>query len=133
MGRVTQKIIPMSANSKFVVSAGRDPRDMPVVAGDGEVVGKISDMWVDEPEQLVRYLEIELGKKYGDGSRLVPMTLAKIHKDKVAIKSIFGEHFNDVPKHSSKNQVTLLEEDKISAYYAGGNMYASKNRFEPLT
>jgi photosynthetic reaction center H subunit len=106
---------------------------MPVVAGDGEVVGKISDMWVDEPEQLVRYLEIELGKKYGDGSRLVPMTLAKIHKDKVAIKSIFGEHFNDVPKHSSKNQVTLLEEDKISAYYAGGNMYASQSRFEPLT
>ena len=125
-------ILP-TADSKFVVSAGRDPRDMPVVAGDGEVVGKISDMWVDEPEQLVRYLEIELGKKYGDGSRLVPMTLAKIHKDKVAIKSIFGEHFNDVPKHSSKNQVTLLEEDKISAYYAGGNMYASKSRFEPLT
>jgi photosynthetic reaction center H subunit len=47
------------------------------------------------------------------------MTLAKIHKDRVVIKSIFGEHFNDVPKHSSKNQVTLLEEDKISAYYAG--------------
>mgnify|MGYP005746935561 FL=1 len=54
------KIIPMSANSKFFVGAGRDPRDLPVVAGDGEVVGKISDMWIDEPEQLVRYLEIEL-------------------------------------------------------------------------
>ena len=84
-------------------------------------------------EQLVRYLEIELDTNYGSGSRLAPMTLARIHKDRVAIKSIFGEHFNDVPKHSSKNQVTLLEEDKISAYYAGGNMYASKNRFEPLT
>ena len=132
-GHGHRKIIPMSANSKFVVSAGRDPRDLPAVAGDGEVVGKISDMWVDEPEQLVRYLEIELGANYGGGSRLVPMTLARIHKDRVAIKSIFGEHFNDVPKHSSKNQVTLLEEDKISAYYAGGNMYASKKRSDPLT
>ena len=90
-------------------------------------------MWVDEPEQLVRYLEIELDDNYGKGSRLVPMTLARIHKDRVAIKSIFGEHFNDVPKHSSKNQVTLLEEDKICAYYAGGNLYASKKRSEPLT
>ncbi len=125
------KIIPMSANSKFFVGAGRDPRDLPVVAGDGEVVGKISDMWIDEPEQLVRYLEIELDMKHGEGSRLVPMTLARIHKDRVAIKSIFGKHFNDVPKHSSKNQVTLLEEDKISAYYAGGHLYASEERFEP--
>ena len=121
----------MSANSKFFVGAGRDPRDLPVVAGDGEVVGKISDMWIDEPEQLVRYLEIELDMKHGEGSRLVPMTLARIHKDRVPIKSIFGKHFNDVPKHSSKNQVTLLEEDKISAYYAGGHLYASEERFEP--
>jgi len=33
---------------------------LPVVAGDGKIVGMINDMWVDEPEQLVRYLELEL-------------------------------------------------------------------------
>ena len=34
------KIIPMSANGQFSVSSGRDPRDLPVEAGDGAIVGK---------------------------------------------------------------------------------------------
>jgi photosynthetic reaction center H subunit len=59
------------------------------------------------------------------------MTLARIHSNRVAIKSIFGKHFNDVPKHKAVNQVTLLEEDKISAYYAGGTLYASAERQNP--
>ena len=88
-------------------------------------------MWVDEPEQLVRYLEIELSPNYGDGTRLVPMTLARVRSDRVTVKSIFGSHFGDVPKHKSPNQVTLLEEEKISAYYAGGTLYASSKRLEP--
>ncbi len=125
------KIIPLSGSDKFFVAAGRDPRGLPVMAGDGEIVGRICDMWVDEPEQLVRYLEIELDAATGEGTRLVPMTLARIHSNRVAIKSIFGKHFNDVPKHKSDNQVTLLEEEKISAYYAGGTLYASSARFEP--
>ena len=52
--------MPMSQAAGFSVSAGRDPRGLPVQAGDLEVVGRVSDMWVDAPEQLVRYLEIEL-------------------------------------------------------------------------
>jgi photosynthetic reaction center H subunit len=59
------------------------------------------------------------------------MTLARIHANRVAVKSIFGKHFNDVPRHRNANQVTLLEEDKISAYYGGGTLYASAERQEP--
>lgn len=125
------KIIPLSGSDKFFVAAGRDPRGLPVVAGDGEIVGRISDMWVDEPEQLVRYLEIELDPAKGDGTRLVPMSLARIRSNQVSVKSIFAKHFNDVPMHKSGNQVTLLEEEKISAYYAGGTLYASSSRLEP--
>ena len=125
------KIIPMSASGQFSVSGGRDPRNLPVEAGDGTIVGKIADMWVDEPEQLVRYLEIELSPAHGDGTCLVPMTLARVRSDRVTVKSIFGSHFGDVPKHKSPNQVTLLEEEKISAYYGGGTLYASSERFEP--
>ena len=125
------KIIPMSRSEKFFVAAGRDPRGLPVVAGDGKIVGMINDMWVDEPEQLVRYLELELEPALGNGSRLVPMTMARIHSNRVVIKSIFAEHFNDVPAHRSENQITMLEEEKISAYYAGGTLYASSARLEP--
>lgn len=130
-GHGHQKIVPMSAATQFTVSAGRDPRGLPVVAGDGETVGEVVDMWVDEPEQLVRYLEIALDPAHGGGRRLAPMPLATIHSDKVRIRSIFGKHFAGVPKLASPHQVTLLEEDKISGYYAGGKLYASEARFDP--
>ena len=126
------KIIPMVATENFFVSAGRDPRGLPVVAGDKATVGKISDMWIDEAEQMVRYLEIELDPSAGEGKRLVPLNLARIHSDRVAVRSIYGEHFNNVPRHASDRQVTLLEEEKISAYYGGGTLYADKMRSEPL-
>jgi len=57
------KIQPMSKLSDFHVSAGMDPRGKPVVTGDGEVVGRVTDMWVDVPEQMVRYLTMADGQK----------------------------------------------------------------------
>jgi photosynthetic reaction center H subunit len=130
-GKGHPKIVPMKGLESFRVSAGRDPRGLPVQAGDGEVVGRIDDMWVDEPEQLVRYLSIELNEDIGGGTRLVPVPLTKIKADRVQIQSIFKEHFAGVPTTKSATQVTLLEEDKISAYYAGGKLYASAERLEP--
>ena len=125
------KIVPMSANDSFRHAAGTDPRGLPVVAGDGAVVGTICDMWIDEPEQLVRYLEIELDPKWGSGKRLVPLTMARIWGSKVKINSIYGKHFATVPTIAAANQVTLLEEEKISAYYGGGHLYADISRQEP--
>lgn len=125
------KIVPMGATDGYRVSAGRDPRGLPVEAGDGEVVGDISDMWLDAPEQLVRYLSIELDADHGGGIRLVPIHYCKIKSDRVKINAIFGKHFANVPVTKSPNQVTLLEEEKISAYYAGGILYASQERLEP--
>jgi photosynthetic reaction center H subunit len=125
------KIVPMSTVEAFGVAAGRDPRGLPVMAGDGEIVGAISDLWIDEPEQLVRFLEISLDPAFGEGKRLVPMTLAVIKRDRVKIHSIYGKHFANVPKTKSATQVTLLEEDKIAGYYAGGKLYADESRLEP--
>ena len=116
---------PMALAQAFGVSAGRDPRGLPVQANDTEVVGRISDMWVDAPEQLVRYLEIHLnsGQK-----RLVPMPMVKIKSDRVKINSISSDLFDGVPTTKSATEVTMLEEEKISAYYAGGTMYAAHKR-----
>lgn len=127
------KIQPMSAIPGYQVSAGRDPRGLPVQAADGAIVGKISDMWVDVPEQLVRYLEIDLEPEFGGGKRLVPMTLAWIGwiKPVVAIHSLYGKHFAGVPTTKSATQVTKLEEEKISTYYGGGKLYADEGRLEP--
>lgn len=124
------KIIPMSANDSFRFATGRDPRGLPLMSGDGEVVGKVVDIWIDEPEQLVRYLEYTLDAKWGTGNRLVPLTLARIKSDRVVVRTLYGKHFATVPQHASATQVTMLEEEKISGYYGGGVLYTGK-RQEP--
>ncbi len=124
-GHGHNKLMPMASAPAFGVSAGRDPRGLPVQANDNEVVGRSSDMWVDAPEQLVRYLEIDLNT---GGKRLVPMPMVKIWKDRVRINSLSSDLFAGVPTTRSATEVTLLEEDKISAYYAGGTLYAADKR-----
>ena len=101
------------------------PRGMNVVSADKKVVGTISDLWVDVPEQLVRYLEVELKDK---SSCLLPMPLALIKGDGVHVDSLFGKHFPKVPRTKAQTKVTMLEEEKISAYYSGGKLYASYDR-----
>jgi len=123
------KIVPLGHATDFFVSAGIDPRGMPVISGDRMKVGKVSDMWIDEPEHLVRYLEIDLDS--GAGRRLVPMGMARIWFGKVLVQSIYADHFGDVPVTASSEWITLLEEERICAYYGGGYLYASKHRFEP--
>ncbi len=125
------KIVPLAATEHMQVVAGRDPRGLPVVSGDNKIVGTVTDMWVDEPEQLVRFLEYELAEGFGAGKRLVPVTLSRIRSDRVRIRSLFAHQFAAVPAHASPRQVTLLEEDKIAGYYAGGTLYASEARLEP--
>ncbi|MEO0361528.1 MAG: photosynthetic reaction center subunit H, partial [Pseudomonadota bacterium] len=125
------KIVPMSGSSEFEVTAGADPRGLPVVAGDMEEVGEVTDMWIDAPEQLVRYLEFTLDADHGGGKRLVPIQLAKIGMTGVKIDSIYAKHFANVPTTASAGEVTMLEEEKICAYYAGGKLYAAADRLEP--
>ena len=48
------------------------------------------------------------------------------------MKSIFSKHFPDVPKPRAADRITLLEEDKVMAYYAGGYRYAEPSRNEPF-
>lgn len=47
-GKGHPKIVPMREIPDFSVSAGRDPRGLPVEAGDGVVVGTVVEMWIDE-------------------------------------------------------------------------------------
>lgn len=123
------KIVPMALAKGFHVSAGRDPRGLPVQAADMEVVGRVTELWVDVPEQMVRYLEIELnsGKK-----KIVPMTLARIWADRVRVMAIASDSFENIPALKSQTEITKLEEDKVSAYVAGGWLYDADKRSGPF-
>ncbi|TRD22586.1 photosynthetic reaction center subunit H [Palleronia caenipelagi] len=115
------KIEPMRKNEAFFISAGHDPRGMPVVCCDDHVVGEVVDLWIDKPEQLIRYLEIEL--ENGGGRRLAPMQLVRVKSRYVDIRTLNTERMAQVPRTASDSQITLLEEEKITAFYGGGEMY----------
>ncbi|MCB6176801.1 photosynthetic reaction center subunit H [Rhodobacter sp. Har01] len=123
------KIVPMALAKGFNVTAGRDPRGLPVQAADMEVVGRVTELWVDVPEQMVRYLEIELnsGKK-----KIVPLTLARIWADRVRVMGIASDSFENIPALKSSTEITKLEEDKVSAYVAGGWLYDAEKRKGPF-
>jgi photosynthetic reaction center H subunit len=125
----TPRIIPMRVAKGWSVD-GRDPNPigLPVLGADGVQGGTVVDVWVDQGEPQIRYLELD-----ASGRRiLLPITLARVGKDSVAVKSILGSQFANVPGLSNPEQVTLQEEDRITAYYGSGHLYATAERSEPL-
>jgi photosynthetic reaction center H subunit len=125
-------IVPMRTTGQMHVAGGDpDPRGMGVYGADGELGGTVSDLWVDRAEPQIRYLEVEVA---GGRRVLLPITFAKfkVGKGRVNVKSILASQFATVPALKNPDRVTLLEEDKITAYYAGGHLYATPARAEPL-
>jgi len=123
------RIVPLRVDSDHKVnSRDPDPRGCAVIACDGKQGGTVTDLWVDRAEPLFRYAEVDVG----DGTRLLPMTMARVSKDgTVQVKSIRSDQFIQVPKITNPDQVTLQEEDKITAFYGGGTLYATPERKEP--
>ncbi|MEL7344059.1 MAG: photosynthetic reaction center subunit H, partial [Pseudomonadota bacterium] len=65
-----------------------------------------------------------LEDEHGSGSRLVPITMAKVKERWVKVRSLNSPHFDGVPKAASNKQITKLEEEKICGWYAGGTLYS---------
>lgn len=122
-GHGNPKIKPMAENDSFFVSAGRDPRGLRVVCRDDQVVGTVTDMWIDEAEQMVRYVEFEIEDGHGMGTRLAPITMVRIKDRYVDITSLDSDQIDGIPAIKGGGEVTLLEEEKIMAWFAGGLLY----------
>lgn len=126
------RIVPLRATSDFhVASQDPDPRGMSVIGCDNEVAGSVTDVWVDRAEPKILYFEVKLA----DGSKnvLLPFNFSRIYADKKQIKvnSITSRHFANVPGIKNPDQVTSLEEEKITSYYGSGHLYATASRQEP--
>lgn len=130
------RIVPMRLAKDFHVAPGdADLRGMKVVGDDGAMVGTVAELWVDISETTIRYLEVALAKADGTEPHvLLPITMADIDADTrmISVDSLHGAQFIDVPRLKSSDSVTLLEEERIMAYYGGGTLYATPNRQEPL-
>lgn len=126
------KIVPMRIATTFsIAEQDPDPRGMPVIGADHNEAGRVKEVWVDRSEIMIRYLEVDL--KSG-GSVMLPWNFCRVDRAmrRIKVKSILSTQFADVPKIASPDRITLLEEDKVCAYYGGGHLYALPSRSEPL-
>ena len=128
-----KRVVPLRTLPDFSVDhRDADPRGMPVFAGDGRKVGPVVDLWVDRAEPQIYYLEVE--RAAGDRV-LVPFGFAELRKGRdaqVRVVALYAEHFANIPRLKSPDEITLLEEDKICGYFAGGMLYADSARQEPV-
>lgn len=138
------RIVPIGASHEIEIAAqDRDPVGLPVYGGDKKKAGVISDVWVDQAEHLIRYVEVTTnsGKKV-----LAPMAFVAVQgkswlggitplvddqTELADIEALTSEQFDSVPGIATEGQITRLEEDKIQAFYGGGYVYGSPERAEP--
>lgn len=128
-------IVPLRVASGFSIAAGDpDPREMPVIAADGVTAGTVREVWVDRAEPQIRYLEVQLLPAVGTHTVLLPIGYARINKRRrcVQVVSIVAQQFAHVPAIANTDEITLLEEDRITGYYAGGHLYATPARLGPI-
>jgi len=126
------RIVPMRVDASYSLATEEpDPRGYTVVGADGVPGGVVADIWVDRTEMLARYFEVAT---LNSRRVLLPLPMCDVQHDgkKIVVELVYGAHFADVPGTKSPDQVTLLEEDQISAYYGGGLLYAAPERAEPV-
>jgi photosynthetic reaction center H subunit len=138
------KIVPLRVATDYWVAKGDpDPRGFTAVGADGQAAGVVVDIWVDRLEFLIRYLEVELTASSGTGLSVVgaagkrvllPMAMAVVRGGRgiVKVDAILGSQFAGVPTLENPDQITLLEEEQVCAYYGAGYLYATPQRSEPL-
>lgn len=138
------RIVPMRVATDFhVAHEDPDPRGLDVKGMDGAVAGTVVDLWVDRSEPCLRYVEVELTS---GGRRLLPVPFLRVPRPEgflpfmsdskaashVQIHVLKAADFTGIPQTKSPDSVTLLEEDKISAYFGAGSLWNSDLRFGPL-
>jgi photosynthetic reaction center H subunit len=127
------KIVPLRAAPGFSLHP-RDPNPigMPVVGLDGKEGGIVREAWVDVSELMLRYLEVEVHSNGRIVLLPIPFTKVDTRRGVIRVGAIASYHFMDVPATESPDSITLLEEDRISAYYAAGFLYATPDRLGPV-
>jgi photosynthetic reaction center H subunit len=126
------KVVPLRvAPTFFIEPRDPDPRGMHVVGADGATAGTVVELWVDRSEPQLRYLEVTLT---GGGTVLVPANMVRVNarQGTVRVAAILAHQFVDVPRTARDDQVTLLEEDRIMAYFASGHLFRTPDRRGPL-
>ena len=126
-------IVPMRVATDFHVDdSDLDLRGLPVFGSDDRKAGVVADLWIDRSEPQIRYVEAAVA----GGSRkvLLPIQMVNIDKTRrdLSMSCVTAAQIVDGPVIGNPDFVTLLEEDRITGYYAGGTLYSTPDKLEPI-
>jgi photosynthetic reaction center H subunit len=111
-----------------------DPRGMPVIDREGVRVGVVRDLWLDNGVQILRYIEIDVTAEGAPpGTRaMVPIYFAEVEGrlGEVSVPALTAAQFAAFPQLREPDVITALEEDRASAWCAGGLHYNSRRWHE---
>ncbi len=130
----TPAIVPLRLAPDYSIDAkDPDPRGYDVLDADGVVAGKCVDVWLDKSEMIFRYIEVAVMSDMGERTMLYPVPLIRVDGERrvVTVRTLLAKHFAKAPMLSYRDSITLREEDMVSAYCAGGQLYAKPERSEP--
>lgn len=126
------RVVPLSGDPDFYLAAkDPDPRGWRFVCSDGRTGGRVSDIWIDRSDRVIRYLAVELA----EGRHvLAPFFHCSVDKSRrvVTTDSINADQLTRVPAVETDGQITRREEDRIMGYFGGGYLYSHPSRAEPL-
>ncbi len=124
------RIVPIGDSHMHVVEKDPDPRGLMAIGADGKEAGPITDIWVDQAEHVIRYLEVDTGAK----KVLVPMPMCVVRAKKgtIIIDALNADEFANAPVPEKAGIITRYEEERAMAYFGGGYLYANRARQEPF-
>lgn len=125
------QVVPLRVAKDHRVAEGdTDPRGLPVFDGLGHPVGTVTDLWVDRGVHIPRYLEVTLEIPAAAGRRiLLPIYYAEVsgRQKRVRVDALRTAQFAQVPVPADPDRITAREEDRINAFYAGGEFFNREN------
>lgn len=125
-------IVPTRVATNFTVAPeDTSPVGFEVIGADRKSAGVVSDLWVDRGESMLRYYEVSLES---GRSVLLPVTFSRVSsaRRQINVDALLASQFTNVPSLRDPDKITLLEEEKVTAYYGAGTLYATAARSEPL-
>jgi photosynthetic reaction center H subunit len=125
------KIVPIGKTHGYAIHPkDPDPRGLKVYGCDGKLAGTIADVWCDQSEHMIRYYEMAIEGR----TALIPVnfTLVRGKPRSVYVNALTAAQFAAIPAIKAPDTITLLEEEKIMAYFGAGMLYATPARAEPI-